>query len=60
MLALQDLINWCCAWLDDYYDFYETEEDFTPEIVNSILVQLRDLERIKGVMNYDKLISPKM
>ena len=25
-IGLQDLIDWCNAWLDDYYDFYEIEE----------------------------------
>ncbi len=48
MIGLQDLIDWCNAWIDDYYDMYETEEDLTPEVANSILEHLQELVRIKG------------
>lgn len=36
MTTLRDLISWCDAWLDDYYDFDEIEEDLTPDLVTAI------------------------
>lgn len=47
LIGLQDLIDWCNAWLDDYYDFYEIEEELTPELAISIKEQLEELQRIK-------------
>lgn len=50
-IGLQDLIDWCNAWLDDYYDFYEIEEALIPELVISIKKQLETLQRIKEKSN---------
>lgn len=60
MITLQDLIDWCNAWLDDYYDLYEIEEDLSPQLVEAILAYLQELKRLKGVMNDDRPISYKM
>lgn len=46
LIGLYDLINWCNAWLDDYYDLYEIEEDLSPQLVEAILAYLQELERI--------------
>jgi len=47
LTTLRDLICWCDAWLDDYYDFYEIEEDLTPDLVMAIKEHLEELQRIK-------------
>ncbi len=47
MVTLRDLIDWCNAWLDDYYDLYEFEEELTPDLVSSIKENLEELQRIK-------------
>lgn len=51
MITLQELIDWCNAWLDDYYDLYEIEEALTPELAISIKEQLEELQRIKEKNN---------
>lgn len=47
LIGLQDLIDWCDKWLDDYYDFYEVEDELNPELVNSIKERLEELQGIK-------------